>query len=330
MTATDAPGRPNGERRRASRRRGRVESSAVTGPGTVVISVDAELGWGFHDLHSPPADRVEYARTGWLRLLSLFDAFDVPATWAVVGHLFLDSCDGVHATHPASEGWFDRECDAWADRPELRFADGLIARIREADADHEIGCHGFSHVLFDDDATGHGLALAEVRRSAAAAGHDFDSFVFPRNRPGHRAALAEAGIDCYRGPAPAESLDDTPLRPVAKLGRGLLGRTPPLVTPARDDEGLVDVPASMYLFGFEAPARSLVEPLTGDPVVRRARRGIDAAAATGGLLHLWLHPNNLTYDRHVRRMCAVLEHVAARRDAGDVVVETMCDVAARV
>jgi peptidoglycan/xylan/chitin deacetylase (PgdA/CDA1 family) len=56
-----------------------------------VISVDAELGWGFHDI-DPPTSRVEAARTGWKRLAGLFNEYDVPATWAVVGR----QCDEQH------------------------------------------------------------------------------------------------------------------------------------------------------------------------------------------------------------------------------------------
>jgi peptidoglycan/xylan/chitin deacetylase (PgdA/CDA1 family) len=312
---------PPGERR---------SDDAAATPGTVVVSVDAELGWGHHDLPSPPPERIEYARTGWIRLLSLFEEFDLPATWAVVGHLFLDDCDRRHPGHPAPDGWFERERGEWADRPELRFGDGLVERIDDSGPAHEVGCHGFSHVILGDDDTSHDLAAAEVRRAAAAAGRSFDSFVFPRNAVGNRTALADAGIRCYRGPAPLERFADTPARPAAKVVRGLLGSAPPLVTPSRDDAGLVNVPASLYLFSFEGPVRSLAAAAVGDPVVRRARRGVDAAAATGGVLHLWLHPNNLVRERHARRVRAVLAHVAARRNAGDVVVETMREVAARV
>lgn len=62
--------------------------------GTVVISLDAELAWGVHDLEDPPATRIERARGSWLDLIEPFEAFEIPATWAIVGHLFLEECDG--------------------------------------------------------------------------------------------------------------------------------------------------------------------------------------------------------------------------------------------
>ena len=38
--------------------------------GAVVISIDAELGWGFHDYPAEerPTDRIERSRWGWTQL----------------------------------------------------------------------------------------------------------------------------------------------------------------------------------------------------------------------------------------------------------------------
>ncbi|WP_255149584.1 polysaccharide deacetylase family protein [Halorarius halobius] len=290
--------------------------------GSVVISVDAELGWGFHDLAKPPERRVESGRPGWRALLDLFDEFDVPATWAYVGHLLLEDCDGQHGDYPS--GWFTRERGEWSDRPDLRFGRELVKAVRAADADHELGCHTFSHVEFGDASTE--LARAEVEASVALANAediDLASFVFPRNNVGHLDVLAEWGFTCYRGETPVARTDSR----LRRLLQATVGDwTPPLVEPRLDSYGMVNVPASLYLFSFEGRARSLVEPVFGDPVVRQACRGIDAAADGDGVLHLWLHPNNLVDDRDRDRMRAILEHVERR----GVRVETMRGVAERV
>jgi peptidoglycan/xylan/chitin deacetylase (PgdA/CDA1 family) len=301
--------------------------------GSVVLSLDAELGWGFHDLPSPPAPRYENARAGWQQLVSLFEEFDVRATWAVVGHLFLEECDGEHPGHPAPPDWFARERTSWRSRPDLRFGDGLIEALFESAIDHDIGSHTFSHVVFGDRNTDRTLADAEVTAAIEAAeGYDSSptSFVYPRNRVGHRDVLADHGFTCYRGRAPIRPTDDLPGgRPLGKLIEATVD-TPPLVTPRRDEFGLVNVPASMYLFGFEGTARSVAEFVWADPVVRRATRGIDAAARKGGICHLWLHPNNLVAPRDRRRMRAIVSHLAKRRDQGAVAIETMADVAHRI
>ncbi|WIV67856.1 polysaccharide deacetylase family protein [Natrialbaceae archaeon AArc-T1-2] len=293
--------------------------------GSVVVSLDAELGWGFHDLADPPTDRIENARRGWQTLLELFERFEVPATWAVVGHLMLETCNGEHADHPAPDGWFERERTSWRDREDLRFGPDLVRAVLASDVEHELGCHSFSHVLFGEADTSSDLARAELRRChelAAEWGLELESFVYPRNDVGHREALSEAGIRAYRGSTP------TPEGVRGVLGT-LAGQSL-LVEPHVDEYGLVNVPASTFLFGFEGPIRTVAESVWEDPMVATARRGIDQATANDGVYHLWLHPNNLVDDRDRERMRAVLAYLARRRDETDLTVETMGEVARRV
>ncbi|SDQ95104.1 Polysaccharide deacetylase [Natronobacterium texcoconense] len=294
--------------------------------GSVVLSLDAELGWGFHDFERPPTDRVEAGRRGWETMLELCAEYDVPATWAVVGHLMLDSCDGVHEDHPAPEGWFARERDVWADREDLRFAPDLVEALLEADVDHEFASHSFSHVLFGRPETDRELATAEVRRSLEIAdewGQTVDSFVYPRNDVGHREVLADNGISAYRGRSPTydgvRGLVDSTVR-----SRSML------VEPVVDEYGLVNVPASLFLFGFEGPVRTVAESIWEDPMVVQAHRGIDQAVQSDGLFHMWLHPNNLTHERDDRRMQAILSYLDRRRTETDLTVETIGDVARRL
>lgn len=294
--------------------------------GSVVVSLDAELGWGFHDMARPPTSRIEAARESWERLRTLFDEHDVPATWAIVGHLFLDDCDGKHADHPTPEGWFERERSSWSDRPDLRFAPDLVRRLLDAPTDHEIGSHTFSHVLFDDPGTTREIARAELERSvelAEAWDLSLSSFIYPRNGVAHRRQLAATGFSAYRGRAP------TPGGPRGVYETLVRDRSQ-LVEPVVDEFGLVDVPASMFCFGFEGVARTVVESVWEDPMVARARRGIDEAASDDGVFHLWLHPNNLTTERDLDRMRAIVEYVDRRRSETSLRVETMGEVASRV
>lgn len=301
--------------------------------GTVVVSVDAELGWGYHDCESPPA-WLDEARDGWLDLLALSDTYDVPTTWAFVGHLLLEDCDGRHPDHPLSPEWFARERGEWADRPDLRFGPDLVTAVEDAAVDHELACHSFSHVLFGDPDVSRTVAEAEVetcQRLAADRDVSLSSFVFPRNAVGHRDVLAEHGFECYRGTSPAVGPAIPLARQMSKLMGGMTRPpVPPLVDAAIDEHGLVDVPASLYLFGFQGLARRFVDTVRGDPVVRSVRRGLDAVAGTGRILHLWLHPNNLRTDADVERVRQVFELVRERIDAGGVRVETMGEVAERV
>lgn len=293
--------------------------------GSVVISVDAELGWGFHDKEAPTS-RVEAARSGWKRLAQLFDEYDVPATWAIVGHLLLEDCDGRHEDHPAGPEWFEREREEWATRPDLRFGSDLVERIVTASVDHDIGCHTFSHVLFGDSETTRETASAELELAIAAgkrAGLHYSSFVFPRNNVGHRDLLAEYGFETYRG---RRTEHRSTTRKFAEAT--VLNSDPKLVAPARDEYGLVNIPASLFLFGFEGRARRAVASVFEDPIVEHARSGIDAASRSDGIFHMWLHPNNLVAKRDVRRIETILSYLEESRP--EITVETMADVADRI
>lgn len=296
--------------------------------GSVVISVDAELGWGFHDFSDRPDGQIEAGRTGWRHLLDLFDEFRIPATWAVVGHLFLDECDGVHAEHPTPPEWFEHEREEWRSRPEFRFGGELIEDLLNADVDHDIGSHTFSHVLFDEDWVTPRVVNAELEMAIEVAkrhGVDYDSFVFPRNIVGFREQLAEHDFTAYRGHMPGG------IRWTASKLAGLVApsRTR-VVDPYVDECGLVNVPPSLYLFGIEGPARAAIESVWTDPIVQLTRNGIDRAILEDGMFHMWLHPNNLTAEQDIRRMRAILEHIDERRNDSEVTVETMADVAERV
>jgi hypothetical protein len=124
--------------------------------------------------------------------------------------------------------------------------------------------------------------------------------------------------------------DDSVIRPAAKATNMLTQLSaPPVSHPTVDEHGLVDIPASLNLFGFEGLARSLATPVVADPLVRQTKLGIERAIAEEGVFHLWFHPNDVLRPSHIERVRAVLEHVAERRERGEITVETMSEVAER-
>lgn len=302
--------------------------------GTVVISADAELGWGFHDQKDPPADRLANARQGWQALIALCDEYRLDTTWAVVGHLLLDECDGRHDEHPMPRTWFAHEQGDDAMPPELRYGDGLIDDLQDAEASHDIGLHTFSHVEFGESATTRQIARAEVAAGLELArerGIEMQSFVFPRNNIGHLDVLAAYGIECYRGINPASSARLSWDDPLGKLAWGTVARkTPPLIEPTLDSVGLVNIPASLHLFSFEGLPRTVVEPILGDPIVRQAKLGIDAATERDGVFHIWLHPNSITEQRDVERLRTIFAYLDRQRARTSLAVKTMADIASEI
>ncbi len=144
-----------------------------------------------------------------------------------------------------------------ADREDLRYGPDLVADVLASDAGHEFASHSFSHVLFGRAETDRELADAELERSrelAADWDQSIDSFVYPRNDVGHRDVLADHSVTAYRGRSPTRDgvrgVFDSTVRDRSML-----------VEPTIDEYGLVNVPASMFLFGFEGPARTVAESI---------------------------------------------------------------------
>jgi len=65
----------------------------------IIFSADFEMAWGWRfskrGSHNPlvyAIRQAEQTRRNFPELLKLFDRYNVPVTWATVGHLFLDRC----------------------------------------------------------------------------------------------------------------------------------------------------------------------------------------------------------------------------------------------
>lgn len=240
----------------------------------------------------------------------------------------------VHPDHPEDAAQFpgdstvDRTQSAW-------FVSDLIEGLRRSPVAHEIGCQSFSRIDFSDASQDD--AAAEVRASIDAAAErgvgteQLRSFAFPDGRAGHRDVLLAYGFECYCEP---ESRSGGPLSSLPTvLGlfvRRLTGAGPPLVEPETDEHGLVAVPTSLSLFPLAGRARSAARVGRGDLVVELAKRGLERAGKSDGILHLWFAPTDLRTGADFDRLEAVLSHVADCRDETQLAVETMGQVARRV
>ncbi|MCO8244849.1 MULTISPECIES: DUF2334 domain-containing protein [unclassified Haladaptatus] len=301
--------------------------------GSVVLSLDAELGWGFHDRRELPEAHIRSGHRAWNYLCDTFDRLNIPATWAITGHLFLDSCQSNHRDHPAGRRCCTRGSSS-LNSQEIWFASDLIRAVRSTDVDHEIASHGFTHVHFEHERMDEEFAAQEISASieiAAEQNIELSSFVFPVNRIDHRQLLAESGFTCYRGTTPRNSAGGMIRRRLEKLTSGTVGKpTPPVIEPRVDEYGLVNIPASLYLFSFEGIARSVLASLHRDPVVEQAISGIDKATETDGVFHLWFHPHNLRTSRDFERLETILAYLNRRQREDGLRIETMADVAERV
>ena len=133
---------------------------------TLVLSLDKELIWGSFDHTTDDAFLRRYPdpRAVVDRLLAVLDEHEVPATWAVVGHLFLDSCvrglDGrAHPELPRPSyrwyprDWFERDPCTDARRSPLWYGPDIVDAVLGRKTLHEVACHSFSHIPYGDPGT---------------------------------------------------------------------------------------------------------------------------------------------------------------------------------
>lgn len=281
---------------------------------TVVISLDLELSWGSFDL-SFDDDVLKMARwthdIGVPNLLSHLTRNGISASWAVVGAMMRSSLPDiselpeVHYPH-FSKPWFScvpKEGDE-STHPEW-FGPYLVEMIKSAKPRQEIGFHSFSHVPFGWPGMTRERAIAEYHYCAQIArelGIPTTCFVFPRNSVAYLSELRDAGFTCFR------DVDELPVRfaspkltSIGMIFADFAGLSPSVIEPSLK-EGIVSIPGSL-LIRFAAGWRKYIPDSSR---LRRLRKGLERVRRSGGVLHVWFHPENL-YAEWPR-----LENVVAR------------------
>lgn len=225
--------------------------------GVFCITLDTELLWGRHDRNYQDFIwRARKTRPIIKKLLSLFAKYQIPATWAVVGSLFLQ---------PDSR---NKNSDLW-------HAPDIVKEIKKH-KNQEIASHSFSHPEFDRIEKKE--AEVEIKKCLEAAkkeGIKLTTFIFPRNKVGHLGLLRKHGFTAFRG---------SDLRSWELLAPWL----PPVYTPGKVG-GLINIPGSMYFVSARGIRRYLPVWLR----VYKAKAGIRAAAEKKKVFHLWFHPIDL-------------------------------------
>ncbi|MGO9179879.1 MAG: hypothetical protein ACLQBX_16715 [Candidatus Limnocylindrales bacterium] len=312
---------------------------------TFTLTFDTELIWGSHDQIS--ANRFARAypdiRGTIDSTLRLLEQYEVSATWAVLGHLFLSECrrDSSGIAHPElvrprqswrRGDWYARDPCTDRSRDPLWYGDDILDAIQAARTPQEIGCHSFSHILYGDPALSREAVDADLQACvtlAARRGVTLRSFVFPRNSEGHHQALKAHGFHAYRGAGRRMSTGARgSLDRAARLIDQVVPLPPPVWQPEEKLPGLWNIRGSAVMI-HRAGLRHLI-PLASR--IRKAKSGLESAEATGSVFHLWTHPFNLASDP--RFMLTVLDGIVReaveRRDRGTMVIEPMGTIAERL
>jgi peptidoglycan/xylan/chitin deacetylase (PgdA/CDA1 family) len=183
-----------------------------------LLSADFELAWAWRMLYKGEKGSVfmdqkaTQARKNIPKILQLCERYSIPITWATVGHLFLEQCDG-HDDIPRSDyyqneywsydegDWFDMDPRTNWKNALNWYAPDLIQQIRQSKVEHELGCHTFSHIDCREKYCPPETFRAELTASANAAREyqtEFRTFVHPAHTIGHLDILAEFGYSNFR------------------------------------------------------------------------------------------------------------------------------------
>jgi peptidoglycan/xylan/chitin deacetylase (PgdA/CDA1 family) len=280
----------------------------------LIISADFELAWAFRfskNQKDPVANaklRAQRARKNVLKILELCEKYDVPITWATVGHLFLESCSKDngkahenlenlnHFESPFwkfdSGDWFkDDPCSNFKKDPEW-YAPDLIKNIIDSKVKHEIGSHTFSHIDCRESVCSPSVFKSELNECIKVAepyNVKLKSFVFPGHTFGNFDLLPEYGFTSYR-----------------TNYRNILGY------PIKHPNGLWE---------HESSAEFNIRPTWSTKYqIYRYKKIIDRAIKNKTNCHFWFHPSvNSQFVSDI--MPSVLEYISQRKD--EIFITTM-------
>lgn len=289
--------------------------------GVVVFSADFEMAWAFRYSKKQAANAVAKGleeRENVPVFVQLFEKFNIPVTWATVGHLFLKECktnNGIpHSDMPRpvyfeNKNWlFDKgdwyEHDPCADYEQSPawYAPDLIELIAKSSVAHEFGCHTFSHIDMTYKNCTKELAnkeLLKCKEVAEQCGVSLKSMVFPGGTLGNFEALKENGFTNYRKPLDYDV--------------GL---------PVKDKHGLWAIPSSTGL--DKTPYN-----WSKTTYIKHIKAFLKKAARKKMVVHFWFHPSmNKWYLENV--FPEILNLVDQYREKDEIEVLTMQHVAERM
>jgi hypothetical protein len=299
---------------------------AILAKGIFVLSLDVELCWGAVDKPDKLISNRRYyeqARDCIDKILALLEKYNISATWAVVGHLFLQECNVINgqkhidiprSTYPwYSKDWFEESPCTFHKEEPLWYGQDIIKKIINCQVHQEIACHSFAHILYGHKNTKRATIQSDLSNCVCEA-EKFDlklrSFVFPRNSEGYVDELSNFGFEAYRGVAPSwyEKLSKK-IRKICHILDQVLIISPPVGLPEYN-QGLYNIPASMFYLPMNG-FRKLI-PVTFR--IHKARKGIRRAIRDKKIFHLWFHPFNIATNQ--KKLLYGLEEIFKEVQAG--------------
>lgn len=280
--------------------------------GTLVISLDFELMWGIIDVLTKDGygqTHVKQVPEVVTRMISLFEKYDVHATFATVGMIMypnaktlLADVPQVHPSYrqPVMSPYENDYIPHITPEEECLFFQPEVVKEICKHRGMEIGTHTYCHYYCWSEGQTVEQFDADIKKAVEVAGRngiELNSIVFPRNQVSdeHLRICAQNGIISYRGNAlkyfdePKNKFEAIKNR-ICRLLDAYMnvgGMTSIPYDKLERREGMLNVCASRMLRPY-SPKLSFLEGLR----LRRIKNEMIYAAKKGEMYHLWWHPHN--------------------------------------
>lgn len=303
--------------------------------GEITLSMELELGWGSH--MSSKYNRYSFRRkkeSHYLKkLLDICDEYNVPITFNIVGKLFAETSAGDDNSELYPDGWWCDYENADDDLAQLFHAPDLIETIIDADVDHELATHTYTHVMVDEVSTEcFEHELVNFKRTCDVWGVEQPvSFVSPRHRQFDPDTLTNHDIRVARVPDPNESSSKN------IVSVWMLLRKHPVRKPEFED-GILKTYSSSYpsltysgvlpkgQLGSDPQFRLLPVRMRQYLQQRYLRDGVNRAVEQNSNAHFWTHLWDMSNEPQWKPIKKFIRWLGQRAESDDVDIRRMKDL----
>lgn len=295
--------------------------------GRFIISLDFELHWGGAEKWDLK-DKKKYfleGRKAVVKMLELFNEYEIHATWATVGFLFAKDKEQLLKFLPQNKPsyqkkelstyeYFDQVGTNEKEDP-FHFAGSLIEKITSTPG-QELATHTFSHYYCNEPGQDMIQFEADLQATQKIARKNFNiqlkSIVFPRNQynPEYLKIVKQAGIEVVRSNPNVWFWQNnfgkiTPLLRAADtlipISKSLAFNENSMIT---NDE-VLEIPASRFFRPYKTK-----EKFIQNFKMKRIKNEMTYAAKNKRNYHLWWHPHNFGNNpkKNIKQLEEIIIH----------------------
>ena len=295
--------------------------------GVFVISLDTEFIWG--RINDPTLvnfiDDISKTRNVILKLIDLFEKYEIPVTWAVVGAMIDNNnrMANINEIYPNLTKELLEEKYNSNQKNSLIYANDILQSILNSSIKHEIASHSYFHLEYGK-ASEKQVILDLSYMTDALNNEKLNTYthIFSRNNIGHKNLLEKFGIQYYRG-KDIFFFENYPkyLKKILYQLDMLLGWTPSVSEPIKDGD-LINIPGSMI---FRIPKYGVQKFISAKTLEKKAMKGIKNAILKKQIFHLWFHPFNFAHkeNEHFNALENILKYVSNQQKQNQIQILTM-------